>query len=142
MNVLLSVKPKYVEAILSGAKKYEFRRTIFKRKDVKKIYIYSNSSIKKIVGFFETEKILEGTPEEIWKQCHEYAAISKEDFFKYFQGTQKALAIKIKNVQKFSKPIDPYIKNNNFTPPQSFCYISEFIFERPLTLRKGGSVRG
>lgn len=51
MNVLLSIKPKYVDEILSGAKRYEFRRVIF-RKSVETIYIYCNSSVKRIVGSF------------------------------------------------------------------------------------------
>lgn len=135
MNVLLSIRPKYVEAILSGTKKYEFRRTIFKRKDMKKIYLYCNSDIKKIVGFFELEKVLEGSPKEIWKNCQKYAGISKDDFFKYFQGVQKAFAIKIRNVHKFNEPIDPYLSFENFTPPQSFYYIHESM-EKEIKLQK------
>ncbi len=34
VKALLSVKPEYAEKILSGEKIYEFRRRIFKRKDV------------------------------------------------------------------------------------------------------------
>ena len=36
MDVLLSIKPKYVDAILKGEKKYEFRKIIFKNKNIKK----------------------------------------------------------------------------------------------------------
>jgi type I restriction enzyme S subunit len=35
MDVLLSIKPKYVDAILKGEKKYEFRKIIFKIKILK-----------------------------------------------------------------------------------------------------------
>ena len=38
MNVLLSVKPKYAEKIVEGEKKYEFRRAIFKKQDIEKVY--------------------------------------------------------------------------------------------------------
>lgn len=31
MKAMLSIKPEYVERILSGEKTYEFRRTIFRR---------------------------------------------------------------------------------------------------------------
>lgn len=127
MNVLLSINPPYADAILTGVKKYEFRRTIFKRKDIDRIYIYSNSTVKKIVGSFEIEKIFEGTPQEIWEKCNKHGGISKEDFFKYFEGTQKAYGIKIKNVDHFQEPLDPYTTIDNFIPPQSFYYIqSEF----------------
>jgi len=53
MNVLLSVKPKYAEEIISGRKKYEFRKSIFKREDIKKMYIYSSSPVKKIIAIVD-----------------------------------------------------------------------------------------
>jgi type I restriction enzyme S subunit len=129
MDVLLSIKPKYAEAILNGVKKYEFRRTIFRR-SVERVFIYSNSHVRKIVGLFEVEEILEGTPHEIWNSCHRYGGISKKDFYTYFEGSRRAFAIKIKNVFRFSEPIDPYFAVKNFTPPQSFYYIKFKIPEK------------
>lgn len=124
MNVLLSIEPKYAEAVFSGIKKYEFRRTIFKRRDIDRVYLYSNSTVRKIVGSFEVGIILDGTPQEIWKKCHKYGGISEEDFLKYFAGARKAFAIEIKNAQRFSEPIDPYSTFVKFTPPQSFYYLT------------------
>ena len=46
MNVLLSIKPKYVDLILNGEKKYEFRRKIF-RNETNKVYVYCTSPVKK-----------------------------------------------------------------------------------------------
>jgi len=51
MNVLLSIKPKYVDLILNGEKKYEFRRKIF-RNETNKVYVYCTSPVKKIVAYF------------------------------------------------------------------------------------------
>lgn len=124
MDVLLSVEPKYAKAILSGTKKYEFRRTIFKRNDINRVYMYSNSTVKKIVGSFGIDRIIEDTPQEIWTMCRKYGGISEEDFFRYYKGSKKAFAIKIKKVHRFHKPKDPYSLIDGFTPPQSFYYIS------------------
>ncbi len=131
MNVLLSINPPYAEAILKGEKKYEFRRTIFKRRGIEKIYLYVNSKVKKIVGSFEIDGVIKGTPEEIWEKCHDSGGISKEDFFKYFEGSEDAYAIKIKNVERFPEPIDPYTNNifKNFTAPQSFYYLRHDLGE-------------
>lgn len=135
MAVLLSIKPEYAEAILSGEKKFEFRRVIPKKIDeTDRIYLYSNDSIKKIVGYFEVEEILENSPEVIWNRCKEDAGISREGFFEYFEGTEKAYAIEIQNPVKFPEPIDPYEKIQDFTPPQSFQYITDTeIFSKRLT---------
>jgi len=130
MSVLLSIKPKYVEKIFSGEKKYEFRRKIFRRRDINRIYIYSNSNVKKIVGSFEVKRIISDKPENIWGICHRYGGISKNEFFKYFLGAKKGFAIEIKNVHKFYEPIDPYSAIENFTPPQSFYYIDASFFNK------------
>jgi type I restriction enzyme S subunit len=125
MNVLLSVKPKYAQAILSGEKKYEFRRTIFKRKDVQKVYVYCNSTEKKIVASFEVGEIVQGTPKEVWKACQTLGGIAEQDFFRYFEGRQRAYAIHIVGLRKFEYPLDPFTLMGNFRPPQSFCYVGD-----------------
>ena len=58
MTVLLSIKPDYVEKILDGSKKYEFRKIIF-NDNIQRIMIYSSSPVKKIVGFFRRGQIIE-----------------------------------------------------------------------------------
>ncbi|WGI17942.1 hypothetical protein [Methanonatronarchaeum sp. AMET-Sl] len=125
MNVLLSIKPEYAKAIFSGEKEYEFRRKIFKRNNINKIYLYSNSDEQKIRGYFTFGKILKGEPKEIWEKVKNKAYISEEKFFNYFKGTNTAYAIKIKKVKEFPSPIDPFKELDNFNPPQSFQYISD-----------------
>ncbi|MDO8725404.1 MAG: ASCH domain-containing protein [Candidatus Methanoperedens sp.] len=122
MNVLLSVKPKYAQKILDGEKKYEFRRAIFKKQDIEKVYIYSSSPVSKIVAAFEIEKILKDSPEKIWALCQKYAGISKKDFFDYFKNSNAAYAIGMENVEVFKTPINPFDEFTNFKPPQSFYY--------------------
>ncbi|PHP45358.1 hypothetical protein B6V01_004435 [Methanosarcinales archaeon ex4572_44] len=122
MNVLLSIKPKYANAILNGEKEYEFRKVIFKEKNVEKVYIYSSSPVKKIVGAFVVGGIIEGHPEQIWNKCQKKSGIPKEDFFTYFNGSEKGYAIKIDELEPIKDPIDPRSFNQDFVPPQSFCY--------------------
>lgn len=123
MNVLLSVKPKYAEKIVEGKKKYEFRRTIFKKQNIEKVYIYSSSPVSKIVAAFDIEKILKDSPEKIWTLCQKYAGISKKDFFDYFKNSKHAFAIEIGYVESFREFIDPFEIIENFKPPQSFYYL-------------------
>lgn len=122
LNILLSVKPKYVNEIVAGRKKYEFRKSIFVREDIKNIYIYSSSPVKKIIVMVEIDDILSGSPEWLWKKCHEDAGISKSDFFSYFKNSDIGYAIRLCNIHEFSIPIDPYDIIEDFRPPQSFYY--------------------
>ena len=124
MNVLLSVRPQFAEAIVQRKKKYEVRRVIFKRKDVDRVYIYSTLPVGRITGSFEVEEVIEDTPENIWNACHDHLAVSEEDFFKYFEGSAIGFAIKIMNALRFDSPLDPHSVIEDFRPPQSFCYTS------------------
>lgn len=123
MNVLLSVKPKYANEIISCRKKYEFRKSIFKRENINKMYIYSSSPVKKIIGIVDIDGILSDSPQKLWEQCHEDAGISEREFFNYFKNSDTGYAIKISNAQEFPTPIDPYHFNEDFRPPQSFYYL-------------------
>ena len=127
MNVLLSIKPKYAEAILRGDKKYEFRKTRFKRKDVEKILIYSSSPVKRIVASFEAGEIVEGEPRKLWDELRGDAGMDETEFFNYYRNKEKGFAIKITNLQQFEEPIDPRQLNSEFVPPQSFCYVLSMV---------------
>lgn len=124
-NVLLSVRPKYTAKIVEGEKKYEFRKRIFKRRDIKHIYIYSTSPVSKIVGTIIIKGIFEGSPGEIWEKCSLYSGMTEEEYFCYFENKEKAFAIEIKDVKVFTEPVDPYMIFDRFIPPQSFCYVNE-----------------
>jgi Uncharacterized conserved protein len=125
MNVLLSIKPKFVEKIISGEKKYEFRRTIFKNIESKSIFIYSSSPVKKIIGEMIIDSILSGQPKKLWEQCKKFSGIGKKDFFDYFEGKEEAYALSIRKMHLFDFPIEPQKIKNNFIPPQSFYYIKD-----------------
>jgi len=128
MNVLLSIKPKYVEKIKNGIKKYEFRKSLCSAKNrekLDKIFIYSSAPVKKIVARFFVEEILEDHPKSLWNKCKDVSGIEQVDFFRYFQDKNTGLAIKISDIKFFRKPIEPKKIIPNFSPPQSFCYVDD-----------------
>ena len=121
-NVILSIKPKYAQAIISGIKKVEFRKKIFKR-PVDKVYIYSSSPTKKLIGYFTFAEIIENSPLDLWARFKDAGSIEKKDFFDYFKDYEKGFAIVIDTVVKFKKGIDPIDFFENFCAPQSYIYI-------------------
>jgi len=127
MNALLSIKPKYVESILKGDKRYEFRKSIFGKKNIAKVYIYSTAPVKKIVGTFEIGRIIEDHPKRLWNQLNRFAGLDDVDFFNYFKSVEKGFAIEIEKVEEFENPIDPWNLAPSFMPPQSFCYVDSGI---------------
>lgn len=125
MIALFSIKPEYVNKILSGEKYYEYRKVIFKKK-VTKIVIYCTMPVGKIIGEFEVEDILSGRPDEIWERTREYSGVNEEFYVEYFQGKEVGYAIKIGTKNIYKEPINPKNVFPSFTPPQSFFYLSSF----------------
>ncbi len=113
MDVILAIKSEYAESILSGTKKYEFRKRAFKREDIDRVYLCVSGGA--IVGSFEIEFTLLGSPQAIWRACHECGGISREDFFEYFGNSTKAVAYKVKNAER--------CEANALASPQSFFYM-------------------
>ncbi|MCL2098159.1 MAG: hypothetical protein FWH23_05305 [Bacteroidales bacterium] len=121
-DVILSIKPIYAISILSGGKKVEFRKKIFK-KSVGRVYIYSSSPKKMIVGYFTIQIIVEDTPSNLWKKFNAVGGIDKDSFFEYFKDTNTGFSIVINKVVKFDEEKDPIDFLENFTAPQSYIYL-------------------
>jgi len=126
-NILLSIKNKYVEAILKGNKVYEFRGWIWKE-DVTFVYIYSSGKIKKIIARFKVNEILKEKPIKIWELCHNKSGVTQNEYFKYINtfGYETIYAIKIDSLQILNNGqyIDLHkIKIKN--APQKFKYLTD-----------------
>lgn len=78
-NILMSIKPEFSDKIYSGEKQVEFRKRIFDD-TVSKVYIYTSSPRKKVDGFFEIDKVVKGTPENIWKEFSSLGCIDKNRY--------------------------------------------------------------
>lgn len=122
MKVLLSIKPEFADKIFNGTKKYEFRKSIFKNKDVDTVVVYASSPCKYIIGEFKIDTILCDNVDSIWKQTHDFSGVSEKFFRMYFANKTSAYAIKIGYVTKFKTPkqlSDYHISH----APQSYVYL-------------------
>ncbi len=122
MYALISIKPKYVSKILSGEKKFEYRKSIFKRK-IDRVYIYSSSPEKSIVGYFRFNGYFSNVPTQLWEETKTNSGITEVEFKQYFKGKSLGYALKLNKLVIFKEPINPYMVDSKFRPPQSFKYI-------------------
>ncbi|MED4013783.1 ASCH domain-containing protein [Priestia aryabhattai] len=123
MKILLSIKPEFVEKIFNGEKQYEYRRSIFKNKDVDTIIVYSTKPEGKIVGELLIDKVLNHNVESLWEITEKFSGISYEFFKQYFRDKEMGYAIKIKKAIKYETPISPHERFENFKAPQFFYYV-------------------
>jgi predicted transcriptional regulator len=124
MKILLSIKPEYSLKILSGEKKFEFRRQRPKE-NIDIVIIYESYPTKNIVGWFSVKNIHTGSPEEIWDKCNDKGGIDKEKYFSYCNGKNIIHAFEIDNTTPLKNPLNPFELDCNFKPPQNFSYLDE-----------------
>ncbi|MCT4612873.1 MAG: hypothetical protein N4A47_05865 [Clostridia bacterium] len=134
-KVLLSIKTKYVNRIIEGSKKYEYRKKFPVLEGIENtIYIYSSKDDKAIVGEMIISEIISGDAIEV-------SEVTGKDILGYadeYEG--KTLnALKVKSFIKYDEPISlKWLKDKGFTVPQNYRYLDEesIVYKEILKRRK------
>lgn len=126
-DVLISIKPRYVNMIfLSGEKWFEFRRVVPKKWDItSRFYVYASAPVKKIIGWFNAFEIMKYPPScfsELWEETGELAGISEEELERYFAGAGLLAAIDITRPRRMS-PVE-LAEIGVKRAPQNFIYLT------------------
>lgn len=121
-RILMPINPEYVDEILAGRKKYEYRKIKAKRNNIDKMIIYSTSPIMKVVAEVDIKEILEEEPEKLWEMTKNESGITKEFYNKYYKNKNTAIAYKLGTVKVYDEPKNLNDIGINYVP-QSFVYL-------------------
>jgi predicted transcriptional regulator len=128
-EIILSIKPKFSDAIYSKQKTIELRRKIgvqFRKRGT--IYIYTSCPVKQISGEAKILRIENLPVDEIKKHYLAEACISTHDFDSYFVGCTHGYLIFLCDVMEYKNKISlKKLSLLNFKPPQSFCYPNSLL---------------
>lgn len=127
-KILLSIKPEYVQRILTGEKKFEFRKRLA-NKHVDTIVIYATSPVMKIVGEVKVKGVIEKAPSALWEQTKKSAGITRKKYREYFTGCKKAFAYELEEVVKYKKE-SKLEEIGIMQAPQSFVYITDDQYKK------------
>ena len=120
-KMILPIYPEYIDLIIKGKKKYEFRKFTC-RKEIKTILLYATAPTKAIVGEAKIIDIIKNTPENVWKITKDFAGISKENFDLYYYDKKVAIAYELGNIKIYKTPKS--LKDFNLDiVPRSFSYV-------------------
>ena len=119
---LMAIQPRFADLILRGAKRVEFRKTLFRR-PVSHVVIYACSPVAMVVGAFEVEGLDIGHPGDLWERYSSVAGIPAADYSDYYSGRELGVALRIGRVLRLahSMPLSAVCGTSN--PPQSFQYV-------------------
>lgn len=126
---LFSIKPQYADAILSGSKEVEFRRTAL-APDVSHVVIYATTPVQRVIGAFEVAGVEEAPPAALWDVYGRVGGIARDDYMGYFRGAQSAYAIRVSRPSRWAQPLSLQDLSPGLRPPQSYQYLREDALNR------------
>lgn len=119
-DAIISIRPIFAEAILSGLKTVELRRRIPPIEVGTRLWIYATRPVAAVIGSAIVDQIIRGTPEYVWESCASGAGLGRRDFDAYFGGAAEAVGLTLTKVRR-AKPIEmEQLRSvrNGFHPPQ------------------------
>lgn len=127
--ILLSIKPKYADLILAGTKRVELRRS-WPSNDIGVMVLYSSAPVQKLVGLAYVDRVVEHDLEQLWKVAETNGGgVTYEELKQYVTGKKTAFGVMISRHVVAECEIDPTELFSNFTPPQSFLYLTSEDFQ-------------
>lgn len=132
-TVLMSIRPRFANLILSGSKTVELRRSFMRRAcEGDRVLLYVSSPERRLLGWFEVKTIATDSPCRLWGQVKDRCGLTKKEFNEYYAATKKAVAIFLCNATYLNRPVslaELRRKLSGFHPPQSFQYLSTPVVE-------------
>jgi len=128
-SILISIHPEFVDKILSGKKRFEFRRKV-PMGGIRQMVIYATAPLMHVVAVVEVKSIFSDSPERLWRSTSQSAGISKKNYQKYFKGRDIAYAIELGRVRVLNNP-KPLAKIcSSLTAPQSYRFVDESFLKK------------
>jgi len=125
--ILISIKPEYADMVFMGLKTAELRRKVSQKLRNRDVYVYSSSPVKQLRGGFRVGEIWSDSPENIWQMVSGLAGVDRETFDEYYQGSNVAYALEIREVWEYEVPLSLDVlrsKFEEFVAPQSYRFLT------------------
>lgn len=124
--LFLSLRPRFAELLLSGAKNVELRRVRPAAAAGTIVLLYASSPTMELVGCAEVGEVQAGPVMQIWRAYGPETGLSHSEYDDYFEGLEEAVAIKLVNIRRLDSPRplqDLRNRLSGFQPPQSYRYL-------------------
>ena len=124
--IVLSLKPRFAEAILAGDKTVELRRTEPKIVVPTKALLYATTPVRALLGTCVITNVRSADLAVLWNEYGSRSGLLHHEFQQYFEGAEVGAALTLTHPQPFSRKIslqDLRAMPRSFRPPQSFAYV-------------------
>lgn len=124
--MILSLRPRFADAILSGVKTVELRRTEPKIRIPTRALIYASTPRRALLGTCVVPSVESDRLAALWQVHGAGSGLDHKEFLDYFEGLESGTALNLASPEPFSRPIalvELRSRPKGFRPPQSFSYI-------------------
>lgn len=131
-GLLMSIQPRFADAILAGTKTVELRRKP-PRDQPDVVIIYGSGAAKAVLGVAQLKEVHTSTPDDIWKRFGDTAGVSRAEFNVYFEGSETAAALELTNARRSGANVPlSTLREFGLEPPQSWRYLERQTTNRLL----------
>ena len=124
--MVLSLKPRFAEAIIDGTKSVELRRAKPRIIGPTRALIYATTPVKAILGSCIVDSVVSDDVNVLWDKYGSQTGIDHDDFISYFYGINIGTALLLSDANRFEFQVsltDLRSRGGGFHPPQSFAYL-------------------
>lgn len=131
-GLLMSIQPRFADAILDGTKTVELRRKP-PRNEPDVVIIYSSGKARAVLGVARLKGVHTSTPEDIWSKFGWTAGVSRAEFDEYFAGSPTASALELDQPRRGARQVPLVrLREIGLEPPQSWRYVERQTATRLL----------
>ena len=124
--IVLSIKPRFAEAILNGTKTVELRRTEPKRLSTGGlVLLYATSPDRRFVGGFKVGEIRRERIDSLWRSVKGICSVSEDEFLDYYCGVEEGVALFVDEAWRLDRTVGIEAARRSFpgfAAPRSFRY--------------------
>ncbi len=124
-DILMSIKPPYVDMIVSGCKTVEIRKRAVRAPAGATIWIYATSPRQQVVASARLEAVALDTADEIWRAFGDRAGIDRYEFDAYVGDAELVAALCLTEITELDTPLCPRGEAAAFRPPQSYAILHD-----------------
>ena len=124
--MVLSLKPRFAEAILSGIKTVELRRIEPQITLPTRALVYATTPVKALLGRCIVDDVVSDSLQSLWQRYSSRTGLEYSEFLRYFDGVNTGTALTLSSPKRFDLQIPLAALRSNlrgFRPPQSFAYL-------------------
>lgn len=135
--LLLSIHPKYVDAILAGEKSIELRRRKPRISEGPAL-IYATSPRMELTAIAWIESVTKAPLGLLWQSARKSASVTRAEFNAYFRGLDFGTAIRFGQVEPLPHRIGLVELREawqGFHPPQGYRYLDDAQISRLSCLK-------